>query len=229
MKRFVSIICMIFISCISSFAQQDGTVTIKAGTNIRDYFPPLEKYLYPNFEKGKITLKDRRVNTSLFNYNLLSGEMEFIQGKDTLVIKVKDDLYSIVTAHNSFFYTDTYLRQIRDGKLKVFVNQQYCIVNLLKQGAMGTTNNSVAIDSYDYVIAKRISYNLKAEEDMVIQKVSKYFISTSDGEYFPFNKKNVLKLFSKKGDAIKGYIKSNTVDFNSKEDLLKLADFVSEL
>lgn len=104
MKRTIFLICLdLFItSCL--FAQKYEPVTVKAGTSVKDYFPVAERYLYPNFTEGKGFFKSRGSIPCLFNFNVLSGEMEFIQSKDTLVIAKKEEINSIVVATDTFYY-----------------------------------------------------------------------------------------------------------------------------
>ena len=124
MKRTIFIIYLLLFTNACLLAQKQESVTVKAGTRVIDYFPIAERYLYPNFTKGIITLKNGRSNTCQFNLNFLSGEMEFIQSKDTLIIADKKDLYSIVIAKDTFYFHNVYLQMIRGGNLKVFMTEK---------------------------------------------------------------------------------------------------------
>ena len=70
---------------------------------------------------------------------------------------------------------------------------------------------------------------MKPAEDIVIQKTASYFYSTTGDDFIPFNKKNISKIMQGKEDRIKNYIKANKIDFESRDDLLKLAGYVSDL
>jgi hypothetical protein len=94
---------------------------------------------------------------------------------------------------------------------------------------MGTINRSAASDSYNFVITGQRSVDLKQTEDLVLQRKDEYYYSTSGSEFFLFNKKNIIKIMQGKEDRIKNYLKSNKVDFEAREDILRLADFVSNL
>lgn len=229
MKRTIFITYIILLINTSLQAQKYESVTVKAGTRVIDYFPVAERYLYPNFTKGEIKLKDGRCNTSLFNLNFLSGEMEFINSKDTLFIADKKDLYSIVIEKDTFYFHNVYLQMIRGGSLKVFMRQRIGMKDILKKGAMGTINRTAASDSYGYMDNGRQTYNLKIENDMVFQKTVEYFFSLSMNKVVPFNRKNIIKIVAGKDDKIKEYLSSNEIDFGSRTDILKLSDFVSNL
>ena len=73
------------------------------------------------------------------------------------------------------------------------------------------------------------SVDLILRQDMVLQKTTDYFYSTQGNEFIRFSKKNVVNILPGKEDVIKNYLKSNKIDFDSREDLLKVADFVSKL
>jgi hypothetical protein len=229
MKRTMFIVYLFLFTSASLLAQKQESVTVKAGTRVIDYFPIAERYLYPNFTKGIITLKDGRSNLCMFNLNFLSGEMEFIQSKDTLIIADKKDLYSIVIAKDTFYFHNVYLQMIRGGNLKVFMSQRIGMKDILKKGAMGSINRTAASESYGYMDDGRQTYNLKIDEDMVFQKTAAFSFSLSENNFIEFNKKNITKIIPGKEDVIKDYLKTNEIDFKSRADVLKLADFANNL
>lgn len=228
MKQTIVLILILFLSCTLS-AQKYESVMVKAGTRVIDYFSVSERYCYPNFTKGIITLKDGRNNLCMFNLNFLTGEMEFLQSKDTLIIADKKDLSSIVIEKDTFYFHNGYLQMIRSGNLKVFAYQRIGIKDILKNGGIGTTNRSISNQTYGYVNDIPNLYHLKTEQDMVFQKTVNYYFGLSENDITPFNRKNIIRVLPEKGGIIKDYLETNEIDFNSKTDLLKLADFVSTL
>lgn len=229
MKKIIPLLFFFLFAHYYLIAQEYKSVTVKAGTSVKDYFPVSERYLYPNFTNGKVKFKNQIITPSKFNYNLLSGEMEFIQSKDTLFFPSKKEVDLIVVARDTFYYHDAYLQLIRSGSLSVFIRRSMDIKNILKQGAMGTVNRSAASESYDFVLTGHISIDLKPVDDMVLQRKDEYLYSTSADEFMHFNKKNIIRSRPGKENDIRNFLKSNTVDWESRDDLLKLADFVNNL
>jgi len=229
MRRTIFILSSIFLINSSLLAQKYEPVTVKAGTSVKDYFPMAERYLYPSFIAGIGYFKNGIVIPCLFNFNVLSGEMEFIQSKDTLIIAKKEEINSIVVAKDTFYYHDAYLQMIRSSRLSVYVKRGIEIKNILKQGAMGTINRSAASDSYGFVLLGPRSFDMKLADDVVIQQKVGYFYSTTGNDFIPFTRKNIVRIMQGKEDEIKNFIKANKIDFDSREDLLKLAGFVSDL
>jgi hypothetical protein len=226
MRKIILAISGLFLCC-SLLAQNNESIQVKAGTRIIDSVPFAERYQYPSFTKGKITLNDGRSNTCMFNLNLLSGEMEFLQGKDTLFIAEKKDINSIVIAKDTFYYHNNYMHLIRNGKLKIYMSQRLGIIDILKKGAMGTINRASASESYSYLVADKSTYSMKIDEDIVLKKTAEFYFSVNGKDYFLFNRKNINKIAPGKDDVIKEYLKTNNIDFSSKTDIFKLVDFIS--
>ncbi len=229
MKTSILIICtVLFLNC-TLFAQQKDQVIVKAGTRVIDYFPVSDRYLYADFTAGEAIFSNNRIYPSVYNFNLLTGEMEFIKSNDTLMITDKTDLLSIVVAQDTFYYGKGYQQIIQNGQFKVYVKSGIVIKDIRKKGAMGTVNRSAASESYDYLLAKGISNDLVADIDMVLEKEDAYYFSTDGKDFTRFTRTNVVKVVPGKRDVINNYINATKTDFRSKEDLLKLANIVNKI
>jgi hypothetical protein len=155
--------------------------------------------------------------------------MEFIRAADTMIIYNKKDMKCIVIGQDTNFYHNGYLEIIRSGQLRVYLKQRIVIKEILRKGAMGTVNRNSSSESLDLVVSGGISYNMALDEDMVFQKICEYYFSTSLNDFIQYTKKNIINIVPGKEDDVKNYIKSNKIDFESREDLLKLADYVGKL
>ena len=229
MKNSILIICSILLVNSCLFAQKNEKVIVKAGTRVIDNFPIADRYLYADFTAGKAIFSNDRIYPSVFNYNFVSGEMEFIKSNDTLIITDKRDLHLIVVAQDTFYYDGGYLQLIQNGQLKVYLKQIFGIKDILKKGAMGTVNRSAASESYDYWLTAGLSKDLVADIDVVFQKEELYFFSTTGKDYMRFNRKNITKILPGKEDIVNNYITASKTDFESREDVLKLTEIVIKL
>ena len=229
MKIILVFIYSILILNISLSAQKDELITVKAGTKVLDYFPFQERYRYPEFTKGQIFYKNNAVSATKLNYNLLSGEMDFIQRYDTLYLVKKKDILFITIAQDTFFYDNGYIEMISGGQVKVGLKQYFKLKEVLKKDTYGTSSSGSATTSYGSLPTEGKFYKLVANEDLVFQKIQAYYLSAPSNEFVQCRKKTVIKLFPEEKDAIKAYLKTNKTDFNSVDDLLKLADFLQSL
>jgi len=231
MKRTIVNVCLILFVTGCLFAQKSEQITVKAGTSIKDYFPLAERYLYPGFTEGKGIFNNGRIIPLMLNFNLLTCEMEFIQSKDTLFIAKKDELNSIVVAKDTFYYRGAYLQKISSGPISVYLKRKLEISDIRKQGGMGLENRSSSVDSYNMLLYNngKLSVDLKIANDIVFQKSVTYFYSTSGNDFIQFTRKNIIRAVPGKEDEIKNYIWTHQIDFESREDVLFLAGFVSKL
>ena len=229
MRKITVLIYSVLLLNISLSAQYNKPVTIKSGTKIVDYFTVQDRYSYPAFLPGQVFFKNGTVNEGMLNYGYLTGEMEFLQDRDTLALTRKKDIRFVVVAQDTFYYDNGYIKQLSGGPVKVGLKENYVIKDVVKIGAYGMPARNSSIDSYTKVASSNISYDLVPNEDIVLQKISQYFINTpSLSGYMPFTKKNVIQLFPQREDEIKAYLKSNKVNFETGKDLIRLADFLSK-
>jgi len=226
MKKIQFIICAVFLLDICLFAQDNTLITVKAGTRIIDYFPFKERYRYPDFSEGQLIYKNRKVSSGRLNYNFLSGEMEFLQSRDTLFIINKKDISFVAVARDTFFYNNGYIELILGGPVKVGLMQNFRLKEIQRKGAFGTTNRNSSMGVYNSMSLSGNFYQLIPNEDWVFQKTEQYYFSISSGDFVQFNKKNVIETFPQNEVVIKDYLKSNKIDFDSTKDLFKLADYL---
>ena len=229
MKKILFFICSIVFLCVSLSAQKYEPVIVKAGTIILDYFPFKERYRYPAFTQGQVFLKNGNVSSTKLNYNLLMDNIEFIQSRDTLVFAKKKDIRYIVISVDTFYYDNGYLEQIFNGPVKVGLRHRIKLKEVLKKDSYGTSSSGSSTNSYGLLPTDGNFYKLSVNEDMVFQEMEEYYLSVRSGDYVQFKKKYVLQLFSEKKDAIKSYLKTNDIDFDKRDDIIRLAKYLSAL
>jgi hypothetical protein len=228
MRTSIIFVFSILVFNISLPAQNGKTVIVKAGTKVQDYFSFQERYRYPDFVPGVVMFKNGKSSIINLNYNILYGEIEFVQAADTMAITKKKDI-RYIAAQDTFFYDNGYIELLSEGRLRVGLEQYIKIKDVLKTGAFGTTARSVSVDSYSSVSTNGITYNLVPNEDIELEKMMEYYLMPSSGGFIPFTKKNVMQLFPQDEDNIKAYIKTNKVNFDSRDSLLKFADYLNSL
>jgi hypothetical protein len=229
MKKTVISICsfLLLTTCLS--AQKSEPVTVKAGTRVEDYFPFQERYRYPEFIDGKVFFRNGAYAATKLNYNFLIGEMEYIQLKDTLSLDNTADIMLIAIAKDTFYYDKGYLEQIFNGQVKVALKQYIKLKEVQKKDSYGSSGSNSATDSYSTIQTAGQTYKLVINQDRVFQKMSEFYLATPSSGFVPFSKKKVMQLFPRKKDAIQDYLKSNKVDFDSKEELIRFAEYLVNL
>ena len=229
MKKLVLVISSILCLISGLSAQKNVNITVPAGTKVQDYFSFREIYRYPEFTDGIVFFKNGATAASKFNYNLLSGEMDYPQLKDTLSIANPTEIKFITIAGDTFYFDRGYLELIYSNKFKVVLKQCYTQLDVVHKDSYGSAGSNSATTSYSTLQTTGQTYKLILNQDRIYKKILEYSLLTPTGTFVMFTKKKVMQLFPQKKKTIDEYLKSNKVDFNSREDLIRFARYLSEL
>jgi len=227
MKKITIIFLPALYITMSLFAQEQDRILVKAGTSLLDHFTVSERYLYPEFTAGQVIFRQPAYSERKLNYNILNGEIEFIQGHDTLSIANTEDVKLVVIQEDTFYYNDVFIKQIRGGYPKVGVRDIFELKEVLKKDSYGVSSSGSSRISFNALPADGNIYKLKGNHDMVFERIREYYISTPWSGFISFNKKNVFLLYPGEKKQIKSYLKSNKVKFETEAELLGLAEFLA--
>jgi hypothetical protein len=230
MKRKYFMCACVALICFTTFSQTSTQrIYIKGGNDARDNFMK-EIFLYPTFQPGIVEYKNGQRFKSNMNYNKAVGAIEFIDEKgDTLSLNNEESISFININGDKFIYAPLCL-QIIEGNEKVALlkHEMVKIADKHKTGSYGIPNSTGTIESIDR-LDTRINYNqIEINENLLISKVTTYYIEDEKGEIFVASRKNVLNKFPNKDEAIKGFIKANNLDFSKEGDLINLLHFLSK-
>ena len=231
--RALILLSFILIGSANLSAQDTTLVTIKAGNKVSDVLTHDEIYFYPQFTMGEIFLKEGKKIVVDMNYTRIFDQMLFINHKgDTLALADVKNIKLIVIEQDTFYYDQGYVRLIADyGYVKLSEKQAWVVADVRKIGAYNTPTNTVAVTSltaYTNGQDAAKSKDLILNEEIVLRRETQYFFGDDYNNFVHAAKKKLLNLFPKDERAIENYLKDNKVDFNKKEDLEKLAQFLSK-
>lgn len=229
MKKNVILITLLVIISAGLAAQNGKPFLVLAGTKVEDYILMEERYCYPEFTAGRVIFKNGTNTEARLNYNYLIGEMQYLQGKDTLAIANETDILQIVIGGDIFVMHKGFMELIYNGKVPVALKQYFKQMEVIKKDSYGSAGSNSATDSYNSIQTDGQTYKLILNRDRIFKKIAEYYLAASSGEFVPFTKKKVLQLFPQKKKTIEAYLKLNEVDFNLREDLIRFAEYLSEL
>jgi hypothetical protein len=109
------------------------------------------------------------------------------------------------------------------------MKKYYKLTDIQKTDTYGSSSAGSSRESYNSMSSNGNFYKLKAANDMVFDLNIEYLISVKPGEFVSLRKNNLLKLFPSKEAEIKSYLKTNKIDFDSKDDVLKLTAYLNTL
>ena len=216
--------------CCRSHAQ-DSNIVIKAGKSFTESVSMTDLYQYAQFITGKVFFKPGDSAMAKLNYNKLLNEMQFIDPKgDTLDIANAATIRLIRIDTDVFYYDNGYVQLIKDTNgIKLASKQTLVMTGKEKIGAYGMANPTSAIDSYGTLIDPRGIYKLVPREDITLTKKTQYYFGDKYNHFIWATRKNLLREFSKVSKPLNAYLKENNTDFNNREDLEKLLQFLAGL
>jgi hypothetical protein len=227
LKSFFALIPS-FICVLNCFAQDSSVVLIPAGTLIADKLPLAKQFKYPEFRSGQVVFKDGSIAPAKLNYSYLSGEVEFIgPANDTLALSDdKTPLIKDISIDSSLFcFNKDYFEVIAGNREtgRILKRQVFYEMEREKIGAYGMPAPNSSVQSYG-AVGSQASFrnNLVANENLYLKLSVTFFIESKKGEIVPFDKKNLLKIYSSKKAVINDYLDKNPVNFNREEDLKRL-------
>jgi len=229
LKTLVFTIISILFLTTGLSAQKSKPVTVPAGLKVEDCIPFEDRYRFSVFTTGMVYFKNGSDIEAKLNYNLMMKEMEYLKGKDTLAIANENDIQQIIISGVVFAVNKGYLELIYNGKLTVGEKQYFNLMDVKKKDPYGDIGSGAATDSYSSIHSNGHYYKLTANQDRIFQKVVEYYLATPTSDFVFFNKKKVKKLFPQQKKAIDDYLKSNKVDFDSRKDLLRFAEYLDAI
>ncbi len=229
--RSLLLLFIILIGYADLSAQDSTFVTIKTGQNVKDVLTPSDIYYYPQFTNGKVFLRDGSMALGKMNYNRLYGQMLFINPiGDTLALADEKNIKFIVIDKDTFYYDGGYLRLIGNGGVvKLTEKQIWVLADIRKIGTHNRPTTTVAVTSFSSYTDGRDaakSKDLIMNEDVVLRKETQYYFGDKYNLFVPASKKGLLQIFPKEQREIDNYLKENKVNFNKKEDVEKLYQFL---
>jgi hypothetical protein len=183
-------------------------IIVKPGKSIQDYFSKEETFLYPEFLEGNVILRDGKSHRTRLNYNILLGQMLFIQSKDTLAISNPNDLLVIELKSDTFYYANGYHQLLKMGFGRYLTKKQYVKYDdVRKGGAFGTTSSlSATTTMSSYTGRGHQTVNLVANQEFVVSKRCEFYIADSKKNYRILNKSTLKKLYPLHKEIIEKYI-----------------------
>ena len=222
---------LIVLVCCCSAHAQDSIIIIKAGTSINESVSATDLYEYPQFVYGKVFFRANDSSGGRLNYNRFADQMQFIDFKgDTLNIAYPGTIKFIRISNDLFYYDNGYVKLIKaNNTIKLAAKQTLKVLGRNKIGAYDMASPGSAIDNYGSFTIDNKNYNLTPRVDITLTKKTQYYFGDKYNHFVLANKKNLLSLYSKQEGTVTAYLKENKVDFNNREDLEKLLQYLTDL
>lgn len=202
--------------CISSYAQPNDTETTH--------------YLFPEFTRGVILMKDGKRNDALLNYNSLTEEMIFEKGGQKKAFMISEMLLvdTVFIKDRKFVVLNgKFVELVYHSRWDLYAEHKCKVEEQGKPAGYGGTSQTGAASSVSSLYSQeRVVYDLKLPDDYEIKPYSIYWLK-KNGELNKFaNLRELKKLFEDKKDAYKKYSKINRVKYQDQESIIQCIEYL---
>jgi len=214
-------------------AQNRQIVDAASGEDLSKIVSGQMQYLFPEFTGGDVYYMGLPKGSGKLNYNMLLGEMQFIENGQVMSLdNVKDVI--LVNIGNRKFYrfnnTEFVEELMSTGKYQLRVRRKGNVAPHSKKGAYGMDSSTSAITSYSSINSDSQQYNLTVEGKMLISLNYFYYLVGTNGKYALIkNVKTFTKQFPAYRAQIETFVKEHHTRFNNDEDLKVLLEYCNKI
>jgi len=225
-KVLLVLTCLAFCCHLSA---QNKKQIVQGNDDINSSIPDSVKYKYASFTSGRVMFKDGTIGGSLLNYNLLSGEVQFVSPNgDTLAIANEETIKYIAIGSDTFFYDKIYLQLVEGNTtVKLAKNKKMKLADIKKKGGFGSYTSSGGIENYSSLNIGSRTLHLAENKQLIFVTRTTYYIGDQYYHFLPATKKNVLKMFNKK-KGLEVYLNEHKFNFLKEADLKKLLNYLDD-
>jgi len=220
------------VTCLATaaFGQTPVTLRLKPGEDIRTTSWRDSLYRFSSYLEGHVMFISGPSPKYKMNYNVLSGDMEFLNAKgDTMVLKKTPEVKLVTVGGHVFFLEPVhgYIEILVQQQLALGVKREFVIASKDVEVSNGYTTSA---DNTGAVVAYRgNSRSAISNADLLVRINNTYFFIDQKNEAHPATKASLMKLFPDDRDKLKTYLKEQHTDFKQKDDLARVLAFCNGL
>lgn len=188
------------------------------------------QYLFPEFVKSTILMKNGQIKTSEMNYNIVTEKMVVFRD-DTYYDLINPEMVDTVIINNYRFFPSgkLFFEVLVTGPLTLLIQNKGNLIPAGTPAAYGGTSqtaNNVVISN---VLQPSGDYNLDIPSNYSV-RIAPVFWIRKDNEMFSFKtEKQFLLLFPGKENLIKSYMKENRLKFLRTDDLAAIVRYINTI
>ena len=209
--------------------QAQETYILKPGESFKEVLTYNQIYNYHKFTDGTVFFKDGKTAGGKFNYNLVNGEIQFLDGKsDTLSLANETTIRHLVIAKDTFLFNKAFIKIISSNPAAKLGERIYYKDYIQKPGAYGGSTSATATNTVDLLVNRR-ALQVDHDHEISLVKHTDLVFAGTNTDFFVADKRTLSKAFPKFKDQINNYLTANPVDFKQPADLQRLCAFIGGL
>ena len=209
----------------AAFPQARRSIRVAAGEDLAQSYSKQGFYRFANFSNARLYFKTGGINTGMpFNYNLLSGTMQFISpGGDTLEVANTADIDSVIFENGRFYNKEAFMEEVSFASGIRLLKKIEIRIQAENIGAYGQANPTASIINYNSYFSGTNVYNLSINQDIVLVETTSWFLMDHAGKIHKPSRSVVLSLLpDEKKQKVENFLKVRKINFDKEKDLLIL-------
>ena len=209
---------------------------IEAGQNLEQYVSSELLYIFEDFEDGAIVYNNGAGSRGKLNYNLLIGEMQFIDPVTNEILSLANVReVSAVSIAKRFFvpfhiYNGEFMEVLAEGTNWLAVKRKTIAIPYGKEGPYGAVFANSSIESVQNISHSGMQYNIPVSNYQSISSQKLYYLVYNGKETLVKNEKSILNTYPRsQRPIIEQFIKDNNIDTKEEADLVRLIHFCNQL
>jgi hypothetical protein len=214
MKRFLSLTILILTGYTGFTQEQEKIVT---------------HYVFPEFSKGTILMKNGVKKETLLNYNSLTEEMLFDNNGTKLALANPESVDTVfVNGRRFFMLNDKFVELVYKSKYMLCAEHKCKVEEPGTPSGYGGTSKTSATTVYSSIMASGHAYDLKLPEGFETEPYVVYWLIKDGAKEKFLNVRQLTKMFDDKESKIKEYLKKNDVKFNDQQSMINYVKFLEK-
>jgi len=191
---------------------------------------PLPHFLFPDFTKGIIKMKDGRTLSAVLDYNMVDEEMVFEQKKVYMVLDKPEEIDTVYLQNRRFIPVEkAFYEVIVKGNVSLYIQHKARYVPVSSSTAYGMKSPTAPLTSVLTVSSGNQMRSVELPDNVTISPATVYWVRTGNKMHKFTTEKQFLKIFSGSEDDLKKFIKESKIDLKTREDLIKLGNYFNEV
>ena len=187
-------------------------------------------YLFDDFLKGSAVQKTGAISSGLFNYELASGKIHFMDHDTALELAYPESMLYIKIGDRIFEHVkgNLFYEKVNTGSIYLYIYHQGQIISKGKSTGYGSRTQTSSVESINMIPSGGTIVRINVDELFEVKKKDSYFLKVN-GKFKRFTSFNSLaKLFKGHEKEIENGLKNENLSFNNLDDITKAVSYCSQ-
>ncbi|MCJ7447320.1 MAG: hypothetical protein MUO72_06505 [Bacteroidales bacterium] len=185
------------------------------------------QYLFPEFSKCEVRMKNGQIQSSVMNYNIVTERMVFSRDNKYYDMTNPEIVDTILLNDSKFVPSGKIFYEVllSGGPVDLFIQNKGDLLPAGKPVGYGGTSQLASSKYLSTIKLSSGEFNLELPADYTVKAASAYWIRRNNEMLSFTNEKQYLKLFPDKAEGIKEYIKKNRLKFDRYADMIQIVRY----